>query len=60
MHELQPGVDGCEGAKFLAEERIVVDGSFKNDVVGGHTTVWCAIKAFGGTPRSNIPKTTSE
>ena len=47
LHELQPGVC-CEGANFLAEEQIVLDGSFKNDVVGGHKAVWCAIEAFGG------------
>ena len=60
MHKLQPGVDGCKGAKFLAEEQIVLDGSFKNDVVGGYTAVWCAIHAFGGTPRCSITESTSE
>ena len=60
LHKLQPGVDSCKGAKFLAEEQIVLDGSFKNDVVGGYTAVWCAIQAFGGTPCCSITESTSE
>ena len=59
MHELHPGAH-CEGSEFLAEEQIVIDGSFENDVVGGHKAVWCAVKAFGGKPRCNITESASE
>ena len=58
LHELQPGVR-CEGATFLAGEQIVLDGSF-NDVIGGHTAVWCAIEAFGGKHRCNVTGSASE